>query len=285
VARLIGEDIVLRTLPAATAARIKADPGQIEQVLLNLVVNARDAMPEGGELLIETKLATLDADYCARHGDVKPGDYLMLAVSDTGHGMSAEVRERIFEPFYSTKGFGHGTGLGLSTVFGIVQQNAGRIEVYSEPGTGTTFKLYFPLTNARFAERAQPSSLPAEGGGETVLLVEDEEFVRSVAERTLRSLGYHVLVAATGAQALSLVEAHDGRLDLLLTDVIMPGMNGRELATRLLTLRATLKVLYASGFTENVIANHGVLKPGVQFLAKPYTVEALAAKLRETLGR
>lgn len=283
LARLIGKDVVLRTIPSGKFARINADPGQLAQVVVNLVINARDAMPNGGEILIETARVLLDDDYCARHADVTPGTYAMLAVSDTGLGMSPETREKIFEPFFSTKALGQGTGLGLATVFGIVKQSGGRIEVYSELDKGSSFKLYFPFVDAGASPVTTPPRGQPIGGRETVLLVEDEALVRQVAVESLVRLGYHVLLASSGAEAIAVADAHGGEIHLLLTDVVMPGMNGRELATRLALKRPGLKVLYASGFTENVIAHHGVLKPGVQFVAKPYTLESLAERVRAAL--
>jgi two-component system, cell cycle sensor histidine kinase and response regulator CckA len=284
LARLIGEDITLTTTPDARIGAVRIDPGQFEQILVNLAINARDAMPQGGRLLIETAAVDLDDAYAQIHPGTAPGRYVMLAVSDTGHGMSAEVKQHLFEPFYTTKPHGHGTGLGLATTFGAVKQASGSIEVYSEVGHGTTFKIYLP----RAAEQAEPlppsprrDDLP--GGRETVLLVEDERQVRELALKLLRRLGYDVLVAETGEEALVLASAHPGAIHLLITDVVMPGMNGRELARRLAALHPEAKVLYTSGYTENIIAHHGVLDAGIRFIGKPYTPQSMAHKIREAL--
>jgi PAS domain S-box-containing protein len=283
--RLIGEDIILRTVPQKRLGRVRVDPGQIEQVVLNLVINARDAMPGGGEVLIEAADVWLDDYYCEKHAKATPGAYVMLAVSDTGFGMSAEIREKIFEPFFTTKQLGQGTGLGLATVFGIVEQSGGRIEVYSEPGKGSSFKVYFPRV-ADQAETLTRADVPAPlGGKETVLVVEDEEMVRSLAVKLLTRLGYEALAAGDGDEALVLAKHHEGPIDLLLTDVVMPHMNGRELAAKLAELRPGIKVLYTSGYTQNLIAHHGVLDEGVQLVAKPYSLNTLAARVREALDR
>ncbi len=277
--RLIGEHIVLRTVAQPCAGRVRVDPAQIDQVVLNLAVNARDAMPDGGELLIETTDIRLDE----AHPHQTPGTYVMLTVSDTGGGMDEETREKIFEPFFTTKQLGQGTGLGLATVFGIVSQNDGRIEVCSEPGQGTTFRVYFPHCPDP-AEPVAPSQTPAPtGGGETVLLVEDEEIVRNLGVKLLRRLGYHVLATGSGGEALILAEKHEGPIDLLLTDVVMPIMNGDELADRLSEAQPGIKVLFMSGYPQDVIAHHGVLYEGVRFMPKPFTIDTLAAKVREVL--
>ena len=283
LARLIGEDIVLRTIPQPDAGPICADPNQIEQVVLNLAINARDAMPKGGELLIETADVFLDEDYCSRHAGVTAGFYVMIAVSDTGCGMSAEVKKKIFEPFYTTKELGQGTGLGLATVFGIVEQSGGRIEVYSEEGRGSSFKVYFPRV-ADEAEAVEPRTPPTPARGhETLLVVEDEEIVRRTAVKLLEHCGYEVLEAKSGQQALAIAREHQGSIALLLTDVVMPRMNGRELARELVKLRPEIKVLYTSGYTQNVIAHHGVLDTGLEFLPKPYSLDALASRVRQVL--
>ncbi len=282
--RIVGEDIELRTLLGKELGSVKIDPGQFEQVLVNLVVNARDAMPDGGRLMIETSNVDLDENYCSYHPQARPGKFVLLAVSDTGAGMSDEVKEHIFEPFFTTKDLGRGTGLGLAMIFGLVQQAGGSIEVYSEIGHGTTFKIYLP----RFAERAEKlvkdepaSTLPA--GNETVLLVEDESSVRQVALMILKELGYKVLSAPNGGEAFMLAEKHTGSIDLLMTDVVMPGMNGRELAERLLALHPEMKVLFTSGYTEDVVVHHGVLEKNLNFIGKPYTPQSLARKMREIL--
>jgi PAS domain S-box-containing protein len=281
--RLLGEDIDIEVHRADELGSVLADPGQIEQVIMNLAVNARDAMPQGGKLTIETINAELDEDYAEQHVAVKPGRFVMLSVTDTGSGMDAETRAHIFEPFFTTKEKGKGTGLGLSTVYGIVKQSGGNIWVYSEPGRGTTFKVYLPRVDAPAADiKRRPVSVMATGS-ETVLLVEDEEAVRRLADRILRSAGYKVLTAAGGSEALLLCEKHDGVIDLLLTDVVMPHMSGRELAERLAKTSPKLKVLYMSGYTDNAIVHHGVLDPGTRFIGKPFAAAELTRKVREVL--
>jgi len=284
--RMVGEDVELALLTEQNLGRIIADPGQIEQVIVNLVVNARDAMPSGGKLTLETASIELDAEYAAVHVGVTPGPYALLAVTDTGEGMSAAVQARIFEPFFTTKDQGKGTGLGLSTVFGIVRQSGGHIWVYSELGNGTTFKVYFPRTEVH-PERQ--SSLPPPPttleGSETVLLVEDEEQVRGIFKAILRRSGYAVLDAGSGADALAAGERYAERIDLLLTDLRMPGMSGRELAERLALIRPEMRVLFVSGYTENSILRHGILEPGIAFLSKPITPDALLRKVREVLAQ
>jgi len=283
--RLIGEDIELTFVPGADAGRVRVDPGQLEQVIVNLAVNARDAMPEGGRLTVETASAALPADYAALHVDVAPGSYVMLAVSDTGIGMDHALQARIFEPFFTTKGPGKGTGLGLATVYGIVKQSGGHVRVYSEPGRGTVFKIYLPRTDAptELAAAAAPGAVP--GGTETVLLVEDEHEVRGLAVEVLEGLGYTVLEAAGPGDATLIAERHAGLIDLLLTDVVMPGMGGRALASRVTAARPETKVLFMSGYTDDAIVRHGVLEPGMSFLEKPFTSQALALKVREVLDR
>ncbi|MEW5959135.1 MAG: PAS domain S-box protein [Chloroflexota bacterium] len=283
--RLIGEDITLQTRLASTLPSLQADKGQLEQVLLNLAVNARDAMPNGGTLTIETAQVTLDEAYAAGRVGVQPGPYALLAVSDTGHGMDAATQQRIFEPFFTTKARGQGTGLGLATVFGIVKQHGGNIWVYSEPGRGTTFKIYLPLAAAPVS--TGETEIPEADllhGTETILVVEDEAEVRQLVVETLRTHGYEVLEAGEPEAGLALAAAYEDPLHLLLTDVIMPQMNGRELYRRLALERSGLKVLYMSGYTDNVIAHHGVLDEGVAFLQKPFTLHDLLQKVREVLG-
>ena len=284
--RLLGEDIALVTRLDPALGAVKADPGQLEQVIMNLAVNARDAMPGGGKLTIETANAELDDTYVREHFPARPGSYVMLAVSDTGTGMSDEVQSHLFEPFFTTKEKGKGTGLGLATVYGIVKQSGGYIWVYTEPGHGTTFKIYLPRVAGAPAQRASgPKASPVGAGTETVLLAEDEAAVRAVARHALERQGYTVLEASSSEAALDLAERHSGRIHLLLTDVIMPGMNGRALALRLSELRPDLRVVYMSGYTEEAITRHGVLEPGLTYVQKPFTPEGLARKVREVLDR
>jgi len=285
--RIIGEDIELVTLLEEALGRVKIDPGQIEQVIFNLAVNARDAMPSGGKLIIETTNIELNKEYADAHIGVIPGGYVRLSVSDTGFGMSREVSEKVFEPFFTTKDKGKGTGLGLSTVYGIVKQSGGNIWVYSEPGHGTTFKIYLPRVEEELDNlhvREEPECLPR--GSETVLLVEDEREVRLLAHRLLGQQGYRVLEAPNGEEALHVAQEHAGEeIHLLLTDVVMPQMGGKELADQLKILRPNIKVLYVSGYTDNAIVHHGVLDPGTHFLQKPFSQETLSHKVREVLDR
>jgi CheY-like chemotaxis protein len=285
LARIIGEDVALKTAPGEGLGAVKVDPGQLEQILVNLAVNARDAMPGGGELTIETANVELDDEDCQRHQDMTPGQFVMLAVSDTGHGMSEGVKLHLFEPFFTTKPKGIGTGLGLATIYGAVKQAGGGIEVDSEPGEGTTFKIYLPRVE-REVDRLEPVSKAADmpGGTETILLVEDEAAVRALALRILTRLGYKVLHAEDGGQACKLAQEYAERIDLLMTDVVMPGMNGRQLAERVVRIHPEAKVLYSSGYSGNVIAHHGVIDEGLSFIGKPYSPQALARKLREILS-
>ncbi len=282
--RLIGEDIDLVMLPGAELGRVKADPGQIEQILVNLAVNARDAMPDGGKLVIETANVEFDEAYARSRPVVTPGRYVMLAMSDTGTGMDAAIQAHIFEPFFTTKEKGKGTGLGLSTVYGIVKQSGGFIWVYSEPGLGSTFKIYLPSVEdaAESVARSEAREFPF-GGSETILLVEDEEAVRALASRILQGRGYRVLECARPEDALHIAEHHQEPIDLLLTDVVLPKMSGRKIAEHLTALRPNMKVLYMSGYTDDAVVRNGVLESNTAFLQKPFTPSGLARKVREVL--
>ncbi|MGH7545568.1 MAG: ATP-binding protein [Gemmatimonadota bacterium] len=283
--RVIGEDVELATALDPALGRVRADPTQMEQILVNLAVNARDALPEGGKLTLGTANVELDEAYAATREVVRPGSYVKLSVSDNGFGMDRATQARIFEPFFTTKEKGKGTGLGLATVYGIVKQSGGYIWVYSEPGRGTTFKIYLPRVQAPaepLPERAAGPAGPPRGH-ETILLVEDEASVRALAARVLRKQGYRVLEAADGEAARRQLESESTSVDLLLTDAILPGASGRELADRARAARPDLKVLFVSGYTDDVIARHGVLEAGVEFLEKPFTPEALARRVRDVL--
>ena len=284
--RLIGEDIDLSTDLSPSLSRVKADPGQIEQVIVNLAVNARDAMPDGGRITIATADAELSPAYAAAHPEVSPGPHVLLSVTDTGHGMSDETQAHLFEPFFTTKERGKGTGLGLATVYGIVQQSGGHLRVNSAADRGSTFLIYLPRVEAPedVVQGADRPLLPHPSPGtETVLLVEDEEVVRRLAREILSGNGYRVLEAGNGREALLLSEAHRGEIHLLLTDVVMPKMSGRELTGRIRPLRPGLRILYMSGYTDDAILRHGVLEDGIPFLQKPFTPEGLARKVREVL--
>jgi CheY-like chemotaxis protein len=279
---LIGENITLVVAPAGAAGCVMADPAQIGQVVMNLAVNARDAMLDGGTLTIETRNVELDEAPSVEHASAQRGPHVMLSISDTGAGMDEATRDRIFEPFFTTKDFGQGTGLGLSTVYGIVEQSGGTIEVDSEPGKGTTFRICLPrVENA--ASRTPSATAPSRPGTETILVVEDEPGVRRLAERILQMAGYTVLKVGSGEEALSLMERHSGPVDLVLTDVVLPGISGRELAERLAGLRPRMKVLYTSGYTDDAILRHGVLDEALHFIGKPYGAAALTRKVREVL--
>jgi hypothetical protein len=281
--RLIGEDVDLRTVTTPLLSKVKVDRGQIEQVIMNLAINARDAMPSGGTLTIETANVFLDEGYAGVHVGVRVGPHVLLSVADSGVGMSAEVQARIFEPFFTTKERGKGTGLGLSTVLGIVEQSGGSVAVASEPGRGAMFKIYFPSTDEDPESMQLAVSPRTLRGSETVLLVEDEEQLRALGREILAKSGYNVIVADHPAHALQICETYGEIIHLLLTDVVMPLMNGRELAERATQIRPAMKVLYVSGYTDNTIVHHGVLEEGVAFLQKPITPDALRRKLRDVL--
>jgi len=286
--RLIGEDIELITSLKSGIGKINADPGQIEQVLINLVVNARDAMSDGGKITIETANVELDPAYADMHIEVNAGSYVMLAVSDTGIGMDAEILNHIFEPFFTTKEVGKGTGLGLSMIYGIVKQSGGNIWVYSEPGKGTTFKVYLPRIEAEYSESVSVGKQLESSSAlvtETILLVEDDEMVRRLASDILREKGYQVLVGKTGEEAMRICREHKGRIDLMLTDVVMPEMNGRKLAENVRPIRENMRVVFMSGYTDDAIVHHGVLEPGTNFIEKPFTAETLTSTIRQVLER
>jgi PAS domain S-box-containing protein len=282
--RLIGEDIELQIALHPEAGNVKADPGQVEQILINLVVNARDAMADGGRITIETSIVTLGPDYTRTHFSVEPGRYVCLAVTDTGAGMTPDTLDHLFEPFFTTKEVGKGTGLGLSTIYGIVKQNKGDIWVYSELGKGSTFKIYLPAVVEEVV-RAIPDAPYAaiQRGAETILLVEDEPGLRQMTRELLERLGYHVLEAAGGPEAIRVASLHAGAIHLLLTDVVMPKSSGREVSERVRRVGRRLPVLYMSGYPAETVVQHGVLEPNVPFLEKPFTPEALGRKVREVL--
>jgi CheY-like chemotaxis protein len=281
---LIGEDVDLVIRNSSNLGMIRVDTGQIEQVIMNLAINARDAMPVGGKLIIETQNAYLNEDYCKTHYCDSPGHYVVLVVSDTGHGMDEDIREHIFEPFFTTKEVGKGTGLGLATVYGIVKQSGGHIGVFSELNEGTTFKLYFPRVDEREGQKknaGQAETRPVRGR-ETILLVEDEEVVRTMIVTGLKAFGYKVLEASSGVKALRICkQCRKKQVDMLITDVVMPEMSGRNLADRLLNAYPEMKILYISGYTDDFIVHHGVLDEGIPFLQKPFTPNVLAMKVRE----
>ena len=282
--RLIGENIELLVVLNPALGRVKADSGQLEQIIMNLAVNARDAMPEGGKLTIETSNVEIDEQYAAQHASALTGPHVMLAVTDTGCGMDAKTKAHIFEPFFTTKEFGKGTGLGLATVYGIVKQSGGSVWVYSEPGLGTTFKIYLPCVNP-VLEIVSPSDKveKLDGGSQTILIVEDDEALLQVTHRSLEEVGYAILAARSPAEAIHISESHPGPIHLMVTDVIMPGMSGDKLASYLSALRPEMKVLYVSGYTDDTIVHHGVLEPGLAFLQKPFSPRTLARKVGEVL--
>ncbi len=283
--RIIGEDIDLETILSKDSGHIKADPGQIEQVIINLAVNARDAMPLGGKLTIETKTVYLDKSYCKHHAEVTAGYYVRLAISDTGEGIPLDVLPHMFEPFFTTKKQGKGTGLGLATVHGIVKQSNGHIWVYSEPNQGTTFKIYFPIVNTENKSFSETIVEPiAQTGSEVILLVEDEELVRKLSKKTLQQFGYTVIEAVNGDQALNFLQNYTGTIDLLLADVIMPGtLNGKDLATAVQKIYPDIAVLFMSGYTDNVVLHHKILESGLHFIQKPFSPVSLSIKIRNVL--
>jgi two-component system cell cycle sensor histidine kinase/response regulator CckA len=281
VSRMLDDNIEIELQMEPDLDPTLIDSGQLTQAILNLIINARDAMPDGGTLTIRTANADLDEAYAATHKDVTPGPYVLLQLTDSGTGIDAADQSRIFDPFFTTKE--HGTGLGLAGVFGLVKQSRGHIWLYSESGMGTTFKLYFPVTSATHAGTSEPEQLGSVGGDETILLVEDNEMVRSLVTITLESYGYSVLVAAGGAEALAIAKDHPAVIDLVLTDVVMPGMNGRELADRLVADRPNLKVLFTSGYPADTVIRHGIEEARTAFLEKPYLPGELARKIRQVI--
>jgi CheY-like chemotaxis protein len=284
LARLIGEDVELVTVAAPDLGTVSADPGQIEQVIMNLVINARDAMPGGGRITIETANVTLSETDAGRRIAVPSGPYVMLAVSDTGHGMSSDVLEHLFEPFYTTKPQGQGTGLGLSTVFGIVRQSGGDVWVYSEPGHGTTFKIYLPRTQPAAQPAVVASSPVPPRGAETILLAEDDAALRALAMRVLTRQGYTVLEATNGREALELCESYEGTIDLVLSDVVMPELGGRALVERLAASRPRTRVLFMSGYTDDDVFRRALIDHRTEFLQKPFTPQSLSQRVREVLN-
>ena len=283
LSRLIGENIHLRFFPEKHLEKIRFDPSQIDQILVNLAVNARDAMPDGGELTIETANVFIDEDYCRLHAQCKSGRYVLLTMSDNGAGIEREDLAHIFEPFFTTKAVDKGTGLGLATVYGIVKQNGGAVNVYSEPGKGTTFRIYFPPVLKSVAAEEAPGGMPPASSEGTVLLVEDDEMVRNITSAMLKKLGLAVVAARTPLDALSMFESTDAPVDLLLTDVVMPEMSGTELRDRIKAIQPDIKVLFMSGYTSNVIVHHGVLEEGVHFIHKPFSMDDLARKVRDAI--
>jgi CheY-like chemotaxis protein len=282
--RLLGEDIDIAGLPGSGLWPVKIDPAQIDQVLANLSINARDAIAGVGKVTIETENAVFDEAYCTAHMDFVPGEYVMLAVSDDGCGMGEDVLDHLFEPFFTTKGLGEGTGLGLATVYGIVKQNEGFINVYSEPGKGSTFKIYFSRhVGTAAAEQAEVPAEPQWGKGERVLLVEDDLAMMNLCKGMLERLGYIVLAACTPGEAIRLAEVHTGKIHLLITDVVLPQMTGRDLAKLLVSVDPNMKQLFMSGYTANVITHRGVLDEGVCFIQKPFSMKDLAAKVHQVL--
>jgi two-component system, cell cycle sensor histidine kinase and response regulator CckA len=285
--RLIGEDIDFSWQPGPGRMPVLLDPSQLDQILANLCINARDAIDGVGNLTIETDHVCFDAEYCAEHAGFVPGDFIMLPVSDDGQGMDRDTLDKIFQPFFTTKEKGKGTGLGLSTVYGIVKQSNGNIWVYSEPGHGTTFKIYLPVAGMTVSEIGNPKKGETKDlfGSETVLVVEDDESLRKLAIKALEKYGYTVLTAADGREALRTCQEYKDPIHIMVTDVIMPGISGKDLANRLTDMMPDMKVLYMSGYTDNVIVHHGVLEKGIAFLQKPFTPEGLARKVREVIEK
>jgi two-component system cell cycle sensor histidine kinase/response regulator CckA len=283
--RLVGEHIEVTVLPEPALGRVQVDAAQLEQVIVNLVVNARDAMPDGGRLTIETQNVTLEKGSTSQHIGTPPGTYVLIAFTDTGVGMDPATQARIFEPFFTTKARGKGTGLGLSTVYGIVKQSGGSVSVYSEPNRGSTFKVYLPRVVEPVPTTAEEAGQPVGTSGTgTVLIVEDEAAVRLLAMRSLLRRGYAALVARDGEEALRVSEQHSGPIHLLLTDVVLPGTSGPKLAATLTAIRPELRVLYMSGFTESAVMHHGVLDPGTAFIQKPFSPQVLSLKVQEVLS-
>jgi signal transduction histidine kinase/ActR/RegA family two-component response regulator len=284
LSRLIGEDIELITVAAAEPADVRTDPGQLEQVVMNIVVNARDAMPGGGKLILETANAEVDQTYAGPNVDLKPGSYVVLAVSDTGMGMAPEIQTHLFEPFFTTKGPGKGTGLGLATAYGIVKQSGGAISVYSEPGRGTTVKIYLPSAEGHAADATEQAPAEAMRGSETILVLEDEARVRKLVCEVLAGRGYRVLEAVRGEEAIRMAAEHPGGIELLLTDVVMPEMSGPQVLEQMRAGHPHMKVLFMSGYTDEAMVHHGIPDSGAPFLQKPFLPEALARKVREVLA-
>ncbi len=285
--KMVGEDIVFKTYLSEDSCIVEADPAQIEQILMNLVVNARDAMPDGGEITIETAEVELDELYTEKHREVKPGRYVLLSISDTGEGMDEEVMSKIFDPFFTTKELGRGTGLGLATVYGIVKQHGGYIYVYSEKGKGTTFKIYLPASKKSKKEKKDDNSIKGRlpYGNETILIVDDNPSICQLIEDTLKPLGYNCLKATSGKEAIDIMHKYDGEIHLLITDVVMPQINGRELAESIRKERPGIKVIFMSGYTENIIVRHGVLEKGIHYISKPITPIALTQKIKSVLKK
>jgi CheY-like chemotaxis protein len=283
LARLIGENIDLRFFPQRNLWNVRIDPTQVDQILFNLAVNARDAMPDGGALTIETSNVDLDEVYCALNMECRPGHYVLLSVADNGVGMDKETLSHVFEPFYTTKELGKGTGLGLATVYGITKQNGGFINIYSEPGKGTAFRIYIPRLMDEVEKEKVVEETPPEFHPATVLLVEDDDMVRRMTAAILIKIGYSVVLAESPMEALAVVEKEATPIDLLITDVVMPKMSGTELASKINKIKPEIKVLFMSGYTENVIVHQGALKEGIHFVQKPFSMNDFAKKVRETI--